>query len=170
MDPMSEYLARTIINARLADADQRRQGRRIEDERRARRRAGRRLAVARWWHRITDAQNARGGNRMLAVAGPAFERLPSAELAYRLDAAAHRIADLGTAAEPRLLEAMHEVIEAAAPGTAAALVDPVGSETARLRAFGMAHRFVVHELGPYDHAWLLEFLDDGGRRRPGLVA
>lgn len=170
MDPMSEYLARTIITARLAEADQRRQGRLFEDERRAQRRAGRRLTVARWWHRITDAQNARGANRMLAVAGPAFERLPSAEVAHRLDAAAHRIADLGTAAEPRLLEAMHDVIEATAPGTAAALIDPVGSEVARLRAFGMAHSLVVDELGPDEHAWLLDLLDNGARRRPGLVA
>ena len=42
MDPMSEYLARAMIEARLASAHESRAGRRIEDERRAERRRERR--------------------------------------------------------------------------------------------------------------------------------
>ncbi len=170
MDPMSEYLARSVINARLAEADQQRLGRRLEDDRRAQRRTRRRLAVARWWHRIMGSRTARGASATLAVAASAAERRPSAELADRLDAAAHRIAELGTASERLLLEAMHVVVEASAPGTAAALVDPEGSEAARLRAFGLAHSHLVDELGPREHGWLLDILDGVRGERDGLVA
>jgi hypothetical protein len=170
MDPMSEHLARTIITARLADADQRRLGRAVEDGRRAERRTRRRLAVARWRQRIAARRTAHGASHTLAMAAAAPARQPSAELAGRLDAAAHRNAERGTASERPLLEAMHDVIAASAPGTAAALVDPDGSEASRLRAFGVAHTHLVDELGPCEHAWLLDVLDGGSRERAGLVA
>ena len=76
-----------------------------------------------------------------------------------LDEAAHRVAELGTGSERRLLEAMAEVAAASAPGAAAALVDPEGSEASRLRAFGVVHTHVLEVLGRREHAWLLDLLD-----------
>jgi hypothetical protein len=171
MDPMSEHLARTIIDARLAEAYQRRLLRRIEAEELAERRMKRRLVLARWRQRLAAAGATGGATRTLAMAGPAApDSPPSAELASRLDAAAHRIAESGTASERRLIEAMSDVVQATAPGTAAALVDREGSEVARLRAFGLAHSHLVNVLGFREHAWLLDLLDGGRRDRSGLVA
>ena len=48
MDSMSEYLASAVIEARLVSAQGLRQGRRIEDERRAGRRRERRATIAGW--------------------------------------------------------------------------------------------------------------------------
>ena len=76
MDPMSEHLARATIDARLVLAQERRQGRQIEDERRAERRRERRLAIARWW----QSRFSRGpdvGARGLAAAAAAPVRPPS---------------------------------------------------------------------------------------------
>ncbi len=164
MDPMSEYLARAVIEARIAAAEGGRQGRRLEEERRAERRRRLRLAVTRWW----QGRAARGfdlGSLALAVAAP--ERLPSAELGHVLDETAHRIAERGTDAERRVLEAMADVAAPSAPGAAAALVDRDGTETARLRAFGILHSHLLEVLGPREHARLLDLLDgrhagDGG--------
>ena len=156
MDPMSEYLARVVIEARIAAAEEGRQGRWLEEERRAERRRRLRLAVTQWWQRRT----ARGfdlGSLALAVAAP--ERLPSAELAHLLDETAHRIAECGTDSERRVLEAMADIAAPSAPGVAAALVDRAGSETARLRAFGLLHSHLLEVLGPCDHARLLDLLD-----------
>ena len=165
MDPMSEYLARATIEARIADAEAGRQGRRLERERRAERRRRLRLAVTRWWRR----RAVRGydlGSLALAVAAPV--RSPTAELAHVLDEAAHGIAARGTDSERRVLEAVAEVAAPSAPGAAAALADRAGTETSRLRAFGLLHAHVLEALGPRDHARLLDLLDgkdaegDGG--------
>ena len=156
MDALSEHLARATIEARIAAAEAGRQGRQLEQERRAERRRRLRLAVTRWWQR----RAARGydlGSLALAVAAP--QRSASAQLAYVLDDAAHRIAERGTGAERRVLEAMAEVAAPTAPGAAAALVDTYGSETSRLRAFGLLHSLVLEGLGPQDHARLLDLLD-----------
>ena len=56
---------------------------------------------------------------------------------------------------------MHDTARWSAPGAAAALVDWEGSETARLRAFGVLHGVVLGVLGPEDRAWLLERLRGG---------
>ena len=85
-----------------------------------------------------------------------------AELAQVLEEAAHRVAEQGTSSERRLLEAMSEVAAQSAPGAAAALVDPDGSETSRLRAFGIVHTHLLEVLGPREHAWLLDLLDGAG--------
>lgn len=168
MDPMSEYLVRMSIDARLATAEEQRPGRRIEKERRAQRRQARRRALARWWQR-----RARRGFDLgtLALAATAPSLPPTAELAQVLDQAAHRVAELGTGSERRLLEAMSEVAAPSAPGAAAALADRDGSEAARLRAFGVVHSHLLEELGPREHAWLLDLLDGAaGLERPGRVA
>ena len=166
MDPMSEYLARAVIEARIASASERRTGRRIEDDRRAGRRQRRRQALASWWRR----RAARGfdpGSLALAVVAP--DRAPTDTVARLLEDAAHRIADRGTWSECRLLEAMSAVAGPSAPAAAAALVDWEDTETSRLRAFGLVHGHVLNVLGPREHAWLLDLLD-GGLERARLVA
>ena len=167
MDPMSEYLARTVIEGRIAAAEGRRAGRRIEEERRELRRQARRAAVARWWQRRA-VRGFDAGTLALALAAPA--RLPSAELAQRLDDAAHRIAEQGTSGERRLLAAMAKVAAATAPGAAAALVDPEGTEVSRQRAYGVVHTHLVTSLGPREHAWLLGLLDGDRVELPGRAA
>ena len=64
--------------------------------------------------------------------------------------------------EHTLLRALSIVTAPTAPGAAAALVDDTGTEITRLRAFGVVHAHVIEELGPREHAHLLELL--GGRR------
>jgi hypothetical protein len=109
----------------------------------------------------------------LALPASAPHRSASAALADVLDDAAHRMAERGTGSERRVLEAMAEVAAPTAPGAAAALVDTYGSETSRLRAVGLLHSHPL-ELGPRDHARLLDLLDgESGRddlERPLHVA
>ena len=80
-----------------------------------------------------------------------------------LDRAAHRIAEQGTGAERRLLKAMSQVAARTAPGVAAALIDPGGTEISRQRAFGLMHAHLVEALGPRERAWLLDLLGRGRR-------
>ena len=170
MDPMSDYLAKATISAGLANAQERQPGRRIEADRRAERRRRRRLAIARWRGRRA-LPRPEVGARKSVVAAATHLRSPSVELALVLEKAAHRVAEEGTFAERRLLEAMSQVASQSAPGASAALVDPDGSEVSRLRAFGLVHAHVQEALGPREHAWLLELLVTGdGFERPGRVA
>jgi hypothetical protein len=81
---------------------------------------------------------------------------PAVEVRMLLDDAADRIADSGTPAERRLLQAMSEVSVHRSPGAAEALVDWGATEISRLRAFGMVHAVVIEELGSVEHAWLLD--------------
>jgi hypothetical protein len=169
MDAMSQYVARATIEAKLADARDRQAGRLIQKQRRAERLRRWRLAVTARWQRFVDDGPETGSWRL--VAAPTRPSVtPTIELAQLLDAAAHHIEQRGTAAERRLLEAMAEVVARTAPGTSAALVDPDGSEAARLRAFGVAHGHVFDVLGPREHAWLLEILEDNDLEQPGRVA
>ena len=170
MDPMSEYLAHVTIGAKLAAAHERRAGRLLEKERRAERRRRRGLALERWW-RAWVANGPEIGSWRLLTAAPTGVIPPSVDVAQVLDEAAHRVAELGTGSERRLLEAMAEVAAESAPGAAAALVDPEGTEASRLRAFGVVHTHVLEALGQREHAWLLDLLD--GRdslESPGRVA
>ena len=170
MDPLSEYLARATIEARLAAAYERRPGRQIEIERRAQRRRDRRLAIARWWQRRASRRQDIPARRLAAASATPVPS-PSIQLAHLLEAAAHRVAEQGTSSERRLLEAMAEVAAPSAPGAAAALVDVDGTETSRLRAFGVVHSHLLDALGPREHAWLLDLLDGaGGLERSGWVA
>ena len=115
-------------------------------ERRAERRRRRRLALERWW-RAWVANGPEIGSWRLLTAAPTRDLPPSVELAQVLDEAAHRVAELGTGSERRLLEAMAEVAAESAPGAAAALVDAEGSEASRLRAFGVVHTHLLDALG-----------------------
>ena len=107
------------------------------------------------------------GDPGLAVPASEPFRPRSVELAQVLDRAAHRVAEEGTSAERCLLEAMAEVAAQSAPGVAAALTDPAGTETSRLRAFGLAHAHFLEALGLRERAWLLDLLDrEAGVRKP----
>jgi hypothetical protein len=163
VDPMSEYLARAAIQARTASAPRPRAGRRLERARRAERRRRRRLVAERWWRDRIAKGPETGSWRLLAVTPPP-DRSPSVELAQLLDDAAYRIAEHGTGSQRQLLEAMAEVATQSAPGAAGALADVSGSEASRLRAFGVVHTHVMEELGPREHAWLLDVV----QRRRGL--
>ena len=169
MDLMSAYLAWVTTAARPAST-QRTEGQHSKDARRTERRRGHSNALARWWHGLARRHPDLGVPRPAAVAatpvGPS-----SVELARVLEAAAHHVAEKGTASERRLLEAMSEVTAQSAPGAAAALVDLDGTEVSRLRAFGIVHTHILAALGPHEHRWLLDLLEGGWRRRcPGRAA
>jgi hypothetical protein len=102
----------------------------------------------------------------LAVAGPAKVAAPPAQVIAELERilgeVAARIAEHGTESERSSLREVADASRWTAPGAAAALVDWEGSETARLRAFGVLHGVVVSVLGPDDQAWLLARLSGTG--------
>jgi hypothetical protein len=170
MDLTSAQLARLMIRTRLAEADERRLGHQIRTGKRDERRRRRRLALdARRQHRVQRRAGSRRRRLTAVAAAPALT--PSAEVAQILDLAARRVSELGTASEHALLQALADVVAPTAPGAAAALVDERGTEIARLRAFGLVHAHVIEELGPRQHARLLDLV--GGRDRgavPGRVA
>ena len=161
MDPMTTYLARAVIQARLDAAEAQRPEHMILAARRDARRRRRRSAVAAWrrdppWRRTPVELPP------LAAAATPPEMPPSVEVARLLDATAHRVAEGGTRCEAAVLRAMSEVADPTAPGAAAALVDETGSEASRLRAFGVLHAHLLEGLGPREHALLLDLVE--GRR------
>lgn len=167
MNPMPEELARATINARLAWAEERRQARRIEQDSREERRRRRRLAVSRWW-RDRSRTSAVDASTLVAIT---HVDSPSARLARVLGEAAQRVVERGTASDRLLLSAMAAVAASSAPGAAAALVDPDGSETSRLRAFGFVHTHLLEVLGPREHALVLDLRNgEAGLSHPGRVA
>jgi hypothetical protein len=160
MDPTSTHLARLMIRTRLAEADERRLGHQIRTGKRDERRRRRRLALdARRQHRAQRRAGSRRRRLTAVAAAPALP--PSAEVAQVLDVAVHRVSELGTASEHALLQALSDVVAPTAPGAAAALVDRTGTEISRLRALGLVHAHVIEELGPRQHARLLDLV--GGR-------
>ena len=159
MDLMSAQLARLMIDARLAEGEERRVAHRIRADGRAERR--RRLTLDAWRRCRADGRAGSRGLTLAAVAeAPQLD--PYVEVAQILEAAAHRVSELGVTSEHTLLQALSIVTAPTAPGAAAALVDDTGTEISRLRAFGLVHAHVIEELGPREHAHLLELL--GGRR------
>jgi hypothetical protein len=155
---MTRDLVREIGRERAAEA--RRRGLLAEARlaRRSRRRAEREVR-GRWWRRRPRITARRP---VLGAAPAAQPEDVTAALAVLLEASAEQIAAHGTATERLALHAVHDVARWSAPGAAAALVDWDGSETARLRAFGVLHGVVLGVLGPEDQAWLLAWLQDGG--------
>ncbi len=63
-----------------------------------------------------------------------------------LSTLAHGVADDGTLAHRGAIEALADTIRDAQPAVAIALTDWDGTEVARLRAFGLAHRTMRFEL------------------------
>ena len=170
MDLMSAELARLMIEARLAEADERRLAHQIRTDNRDERRRQRRRAVDA--RRQPRAQRrAQSRKRTLTAVASAPQARPSVEVAQILDAAAHQVSAFGTASEPGLRQALAVVAAPMAPGAAAALVDDAGTEISRLRAFGVVHALVVEELGPDEHARLLDLIGGvGDVASPGRVA
>jgi hypothetical protein len=154
---MSRDLAREIGRERAAGARHRRLVNEMKAARQAERRA-KREAAGRWWRRRGAPVGV--GPALSAASAPPPED-GTRELGVLLDRIAERIAEHGTATERPALEALHDTTRWAAPGASAALVDPDGSETARLRAFGVLHGVVLGVLGPEDRAWLLDRLRGG---------
>jgi hypothetical protein len=74
---------------------------------------------------------------------PAPRVPPTQELAELLDHVATTIAEEGTSAQKPVLELVSAAARLGGPGAAAALVDWDGSETARLRAYGVVHGLVL---------------------------
>ena len=161
MDLMSAELARLMIERRLAEADERRLAHRIRTDNRAERRRQKRLAVDARRQRRAQRRT-ESHKRTLTALAPASQVSPSVEVAQILDAAAHHVSEFGTACEPALLQALAVVAAGLAPGAAAALVDEAGTETSRLRAFGLVHALVIEELGPHEHARLLDLIGGAG--------
>jgi hypothetical protein len=159
---MSRDLAREIDKERVAGARRRRlvaeakEARRTE--RRVRRRAEREASHRRWRRR---GLLVRQKPALAAAPAPRPEDVVEA-LSILLGGIAERIAEHGTVSEGRALQAVHDAVHWSAPGAAAALVDWEGSETARLRAFGVLHGVALSGLSPEDCAWLLDRLRGGG--------
>ncbi len=154
---MARDLAREIGRDRAAGARHRRLVNEVKEGRRAERRAKRAAAVS-WWHRRVVPV---GDQPALTVARAPRPEDVTRALGVLLDGIAQRIAEQGTATERVALLAVHDTARWSAPGASAALVDWEGSETARLRAFGVLHGVVLGALGPEDRAWLLERLRGG---------
>jgi hypothetical protein len=91
----------------------------------------------------------------LAVAPAPLHEGVSEQLDRLLAQVALRIAEHGTAPDRAALHAVAYATRWLAPGAATALVDWQGSETARLRAFGLLHGVVLRGLDHDDHSWLL---------------
>jgi len=152
---MARDLVREHGQVMAAEARHRGLVREARQARRDRRRAERE-ANGSWWRRR------RGGpapdqQPLSAAPAPPPEDVSRA-LAIRLEALAERIAVHGTDSERVALHAVHDAARWTAPGAAAALVDWDGSETMRLRAFGVLHGVVLGVLGHEDQVWLLDRL------------
>ena len=158
MSSMTRDLVRELGRERSEGARHRRL---VKEARRARRvkRRERRADAGRRWLRPRAPVGAPAP--LTAVPAPRPEDVDAA-LATLLAGVAQRIAECGTATERRALRAVHDATRWSAPGAAAALVDQDGSETARLRAFGVLHGVVLGVLGPEDRAWLLDRLRGRG--------
>jgi hypothetical protein len=149
-------MARDLVreHARVMAAEGRHRGL-VRDARQARRdrRRAQRDANRSWWRRR------RGGpapdqSPLSPAPAPRSEDVSRA-LAVRLEALAEQIAECGTDSERIALDAVHDAARWTAPGAAAALIDWDGSETMRLRAFGVLHGVVLGVLGHDDQVWLL---------------
>ena len=154
---MTRDVAREIDRGRAAGARHRRQLKEVKEARRAARLA-KREAGGRWWRRRVVPLR---GQPTLTVAPAPRPEDVTRTLDVLLDGIAQRIAERGTATELVALHAVHDATRWSAPGASAALVDWEGSETARLRAFGVLHGVVLGVLGPEDRAWLLDRLRGG---------
>jgi hypothetical protein len=149
---MARDLVREHGRVMAAEARHRRLVREARQARRDRRRAERE-ANGSWWRRRRGVP-APDQPPLSPAPAPRPEDVSRA-LAIRLEALAERIAERGTDSERLALHAVHDATRWTASGAAAALVDWDGSETMRLRAFGVLHGVVLGILGDEDQVWLL---------------
>jgi len=159
---MTRDLVREVARGRGAGARHRRLVKEVKQARRAERRATREASGREWWLRRPGVPVA-APTPLTAAPAPRPEDVTEA-LATMLAGVAERIAEHGTATDRLALQAVHDATRWSAPGAAAALVDWDGSETARLRAFGVLHGVALCVLGPEDRAWLLDRLRGGSAR------
>ena len=184
MNTLDQDLARTMMELRLAAARQRqlahlaKASRLPVDEQDRRRGAAslRRLlaVVQRVARPLAPTDPARIRSRLTSVPqadrGCSFSttnaaRAVAAQLADLLDTAACSIVERGTLTERRLLEIMSDATGQRGPGAAAALVDWSGSETARLRAYGIVHGHVL-ALAPREQRLVLARIQGGATALP----
>jgi hypothetical protein len=177
MDKTHLDLARAVMDARLAYARDRQLAKEATDARRPARRAPRRRPLGWWWDRrlrraaaaaelpavetapatgataptpLARAERPHGADR------PGRRGETTVQLDTMLDRIAERIVEHGTPTEAPVLEAMSALSRRVCPGAAAALVDWDGSETARLRAYGVVHGVVLQILGTSGQSLLLD--------------
>ena len=159
MSSMTRDLVREVARERGAGARHRRLVKEVRRARRAERRA-QREATGRRWRLRRPGVPVEAPTPLTEAPAPRPEDVTEA-LATVLAGLAEGIAEHGTATERLALHAVHDATRRSAPGAAAALVDWEGSETARLRAFGVLHGVALRVLGPEDRAWLLDRLRGG---------
>ena len=173
MDMTHLALARAVMDARLASARERHLAKQVRYARRLARRAERRRALGWWSARLRRRSAAAGLPAVEATLATTPTPLAPAERPHRpdspgrqgetamqldtmLDRIAERIVEHGTLTEAPVLQAMSALSRQVCPGAAAALVDWNGSETARLRAFGIVHGVVLQLLGTSGQSLLLD--------------
>ena len=135
----------------------RRDARAVRRDARAARRAGAQWSFGRWWATWLAA-DPDGGTPPLAAVAPPPPEVVAEELGRLLERMAEQVVEHGTATERVALQTLADGTRWTAPGAAEALVDWEGTETARLRAFGILHGVVLSLLGDEDRWWLLERL------------
>jgi hypothetical protein len=156
---LTRDLVREVATVRGAGARHRALVKEVKRARRAERRAQREATGRSSWLRRPGVPVG-ASTPLTAAPAPRLEDVTDA-LATALAGVAERIAEHGTATDRLALHAVHDATRWSAPGAAAALVDWDGSETARLRAFGVLHGVALCVLGPEDRAWLLDRLRGG---------
>ncbi len=161
---MTRDLVREVVRERGAGARHRGHAKELKQARRAERRAQREATGRRWWLRRRGVR-VDAPTPLTAAPAPRPEDVTEA-LTTVLAGLAERIAEHGTATDRPAVHAVHDATRWSAPGAAAALVDWDGSETARLRAFGVLHGVALCVLGPEDRAWLLDRLRGGSGQEP----
>jgi hypothetical protein len=163
-------LAHAVVDARLAAARERHLAKEARDARRLARRAERHRPLG-WWSArrlrrsaaaVLPAVQATAPTPLVLAERPHRPDSPerqgetTMELDTMLQRIAERIVEHGTLTEAPVLQAMSALSRQVCPGAAAALVDWNGSETARLRAFGIVHGVVLQILGSSGHSLLLD--------------
>ena len=176
MDMTHLALARAVMDARLASARERHLAEEVSHARRLARRAERDRLPGWWWvrrlRRRSAAADLPAGETTVHTAptplAPALADRPhrperqeqdgdrTMQLDGMLQRIAERIVENGTLTEAPVLQAMASLSRQVCPGAAAALVDWDGTETARLRAFGIVHGVVLEILGASGGSLLLD--------------
>lgn len=177
MDMTHLALARAVMDTRLASARERHLAEEVSHARRLARRTERDRLPGWWWLRRLRRRSAAPDlpaeettvhNTAPTPLAPALADRPhrperqeqEGETTMQLDGMLQRIAERivenGTLTEAPVLQAMASLSRQVCPGAAAALVDWDGTETARLRAFGIVHGVVLEILGASGGSLLLD--------------
>ena len=172
MDDLHQALLHTVVDARLAEAEDRRRAR---DDALGRRRARRARRVnARSWRPLGPwpwRRSAPSALRPAAGLHPAAPPTPAAvELGRLLEDLAERALRDGTRSERAAIAAVTAATRAVAPGAAAAAVSLRSPEIARLRALAVLHGTALHRLPAWQQAALVDRLHGGSAPSEALAA